>query len=174
MQGVEPKEGRTATRYDYGREGKLLRIEAGSHYHEGESQCFEKSSYIDYGPKALPAGGRGTKRRTTRIIKGPKATTSETKSRKPTTTPSQSPLSRTPPPRTPPPHSPPPPRNPLGTPETPPPPAHQTSPARSRHSPNSPQTLLSPATNTSAKRKIRKKGRLTRADNNSWLKATWA
>jgi hypothetical protein len=78
--------------------------------------------------------------KTTRVFNGPKATAGEmpTRYHRPITTRSQSPLSRTPP------------RNPLGTPTKPPPPAHQTSPARSRHFPNCPTRTLSPATKVSA------------------------
>ena len=98
-------------------------------------------------------------------LNGPKATTSgmPTRPHTPTTTRSQSPLSRTSPPQTPlPPHSPPPPppRSPLGTPGKPLPPAHQTSPARSRHSPNCPQRTLSPATKSQRKEKQSRKENL--------------
>ena len=139
-QGNHKKVGRTAKSYDYGKEGKLLQIEADSHNYKREvRQKNHHNSIIAQRPFRQEAGEQSTKQQ--EYLNGPKATTGEmpTTPHTPTTTRSQSPLSRTPPPQTPlPPHSPPPPppRSPLGTPGKSPPPAHQTSPARSRHSPN--------------------------------------
>ena len=115
-------------------------------------------------PYRQEAGKQSAK--TTRVFNGPKATAGEmpTRYHRPITTRSQSPLSRTPP------------RNPLGTPTKPPPPAHQTSPARSRHFPNCPTRTLNPATKSQRKEKTKQKGKLTRADNKDSPKArlAWA
>jgi hypothetical protein len=53
--------GRKATRYDYGREGKRLQIKAKIHDHKKGLKATKNHNSINYGPKALPAGSRGTK-----------------------------------------------------------------------------------------------------------------
>ena len=184
--------GRTAISYDYGREGKSLRIKAKNHDHKKGLKATKNHNSINYGPKALPAGSRETKRKRNKTkTKGPKAASEKRPdkqqgSRGAKQAPGRSPLERTPPhttqakrpPLLPQPPLPPPPQTPPGSPwllwRQPHPPERlqnpaerrerlKTLPAQSRRAKHHQRQQEGPAAKKLANKKNNRKGILTRA-----------